>query len=300
MKGCTLCPRQCGIDRSEGVGACRVGEEVLVGAVVIHRGEEPPLVTGSGSGAVFFCGCPMRCSYCQNKQISRFLNGRPITKDGLADAMLELEDAGCTNINLVSPTHYTPSVLAAIESARLRGLNIPILMNSSGYESRECLECWRGYAQIYLMDLKYGDNAMGKALSGVDGYWDTARQAIKYIFETTGPLELDSEGKAIQGLMVRHLVLPSMLSNPFSVIEFLAELSLKIPLSIMSQYNPEYYRGNMQEMRRHITSDEYQVVIERAFTKGFETIYTQDMESPSLYNPDFDSFRPFDDVIKLF
>ena len=300
MRDCTLCPRQCGIDRSKGVGACRVGEEILVGAVVVHRGEEPPLVMGSGSGAIFFCGCPLRCSYCQNKQISRFLKGRPITPNRLADAMLKLEDAGCTNINLVSPTHYTPSVLAAIESARLLGLKIPILMNSSGYESRECLERWRGHAQIYLMDLKYGDNVIGKTLSGVDNYWDMARQAITYIWETTGPLDLDCEGKAICGLIVRHLVLPSMLSNPFPVIDFLAELSLEIPLSIMSQYNPKYYIGNIEEMKRHITPDEYQVVIERASMLGFETIYAQDMEAPSLYNPDFDSPRPFDDVLKLF
>jgi putative pyruvate formate lyase activating enzyme len=300
MRGCTLCPRQCGIDRSKARGACRVGEEILVGAVVIHKGEEPPLVAGAGSGAIFFCGCPMRCSYCQNKQISHFSKGRVFTPDKLADAMLKLEEAGCSNINLVSPTHYTPSVITAIVTARALGMKLPILVNSSGYETRECLERWKGHAQIYLMDLKYGDNHSGKVLSGVDDYWDVAMQAITCLFETEGVLDLDSEGKASSGLMVRHLVLPGMLSNPFSVLEFLSELSLEMPVSIMSQYNPEYYRGDLSEMRRRITSDEYQTIIERATALGFETLYCQDMEAPSAYNPDFSSERPFADMINLF
>jgi len=214
--------------------------------------------------------------------------------------MLKLEEVGCSNINLVSPTHYTPSVITAIVKARALGMKLPILVNSSGYETQECLERWKGHARIYLMDLKYGDNHSGKVLSGVDGYWDVARQAIAYLFETEGVLNLDSEGKASSGLMVRHLVLPGMLSNPFSVLEFLSELSLGIPLSIMSQYNPQYYHRDMSEMKRRITSDEYQAVIERATALGFETIYCQDMEAPSTYNPDFSLERPFADMIKLF
>jgi putative pyruvate formate lyase activating enzyme len=179
-------------------------------------------------------------------------------------------------------------------------MRLPILVNSSGYETRGCLERWKGHAQIYLMDLKYGDNPSGKVLSGVDDYWDVAMQAITYLFETAGVLDLDSEGKASCGLMVRHLVLPGMRSNPFSVLEFLSGLSLEMPVSIMSQYNPRYYRGGLSEMRRCITSDEYATVIERATALGFETLYFQDMEAPSTYNPDFRSERPFADMIKLF
>jgi putative pyruvate formate lyase activating enzyme len=242
----------------------------------------------------------MHCSYCQNKQISHFSKGRAFTPDKLAHAMLELEEAQCSNINLVSPTHYTPSVITAIEKARSLGLKLPILVNSSGYETRECLELWKGHAQIYLMDLKYGDNHSGKVLSGVDDYWDMAKQAIRYLFEVAGVLVMDSEGKASSGLMVRHLVLPGMLSNPFSVLEFLSELSQEMPLSIMSQYNPEYYCGDLPEMRRRITSDEYSTVIERATALGFETLYCQDMEAPTTYNPDFSSDRPFADMIRLY
>lgn len=300
MRGCTLCPRQCGIDRSKTRGACRVGEEMLVGAVVVHKGEEPPLVVGAGSGAIFFCGCPMRCSYCQNKQISQFNNGKAFTPDKLAHAMLKLEEEQCSNINLVSPTHYTPSVIEAIVIARTLGLKLPILVNSSGYETPECLGLWKGHAQIYLMDLKYGDNHTGKVLSGVHDYWDVAKQAVAHLYESAGVLVSGSEGKAVSGLMVRHLVLPGMLSNPFSVLEFLSELSPEIPVSIMSQYNPEYYQGDLPEMRRRITSDEYTTVIERATAFGFETLYCQDMEAPSTYNPDFGSERPFADMVKLF
>lgn len=300
MSLCNLCPRQCCVDRSRATGACRVGDEILVGAVVIHRGEEPPLVMGSGSGAIFFCGCPMRCTYCQNKQISHLCGGKRITTRELAESMVRLQDAGSSNINLVSPTHYTPWILDAIESARKQGLRLPIIVNSSGYETRECLDLWKGYAHIFLMDLKYGDNHTGKVLSGVPDYWDRAREAITYLWLDLGPLELDHEGKALSGLIVRHLLLPAMLSNPFSVLEFLSGLSLDIPLSLMSQYNPCFYQGESPEMRRTVTYDEYQVVLEKALNLGFTTIFSQEMESIATYNPDFNSPSPFSDLTKLF
>ncbi|HPI92315.1 MAG TPA: radical SAM protein [Deltaproteobacteria bacterium] len=299
MNDCTLCPRRCGIDRNRGRGVCRSGSELIVGAVVVHRGEEPPLVAGAGSGAIFFCGCPMRCSYCQNYQISQLCRGRVMTAGELAEAMLRLEDQGCSNINLVSPTHFTPWIIESIERARDSGMNLPVLINSSGYETRQCLEMWKDRAHIYLMDLKYGDNEMGKALSGVSDYWDAAREAIAFLLETVGPLVVDAEGRAMHGLMVRHLVLPGMASNPFSVLEFLAGLSLEIPVSIMSQYNPSFYRGDMPDMQRRLTSEEYQVVLDKASELGFETVYCQDMDAPDTYNPDFDAERPFKDISRL-
>jgi putative pyruvate formate lyase activating enzyme len=300
MSACKLCPRQCGVDRSKVNGACRVGEEILIGAVVIHRGEEPPLVTGSGSGAIFFCGCPLKCTYCQNKQISQLCRGKKITTNELAESMVRLQDAGCSNINLVSPTHYTPRILDALESAREQGLRLPIVVNSSGYETRDCMKLWKGYAHIFLMDLKYGDNHSGEVLSAVADYWDRAREAISFLWETAGPLKLDQEARAVSGLIVRHLLLPTMLSNPFSVLEFLSGLSSDIPLSLMSQYNPCYYQADIPEMRRSITQDEYQVVLDKALELGFTTVFSQDMESPSIYNPDFDSESPFGDLMRLY
>lgn len=299
MNPCTLCPRRCGVDRSRDGGACGVREEILVGAIVIHRGEEPPLVEGAGSGAIFFCGCPLRCSYCQNSQISHLCQGRAIAAPELADFMMRLQDAGCSNINLVSPTHYTPYILDALESAFRLGLNLPVVVNSGGYETRECLELWGRYARIYLMDLKYGDNHAGRSLSRVPDYWDQAREAISFLWETVGPLELDREGRAVGGLIVRHLLLPGMLSNPFSVLEFLAGLSLDIPISLMSQYNPRFYQGESPEMMRGLTRDEYQVVLERALDLGFTTIFAQEMDASGSYNPDFDADSPFGDLTRL-
>ena len=299
MTGCTLCPRQCGKDRSKEPGACGVGDDLKVGSIVIHRGEEPPLVTGSGSGAVFFSGCPLKSGFCQNKQISHDALGTTITVEDLAQYLLLLQERGCANINLVSPTHYASRIIEAVKRARSAGLHLPVMLNSSGYESIESLKCWAGRAHLYLMDLKYGDNEAGRMFSRVSDYWDRAREAIAHLWETVGPLRLDGEGRAVSGLIVRHLVLPGMRSNPFAVLEFLAGLSLEIPVSIMSQYNPHTYTGDMPDMKRPLLPDEYQVVLERAVDLGFSTVFVQDLDASSAYTPDFQSEVPFGDIRRI-
>lgn len=271
-----------------------------MGSIVIHRGEEPPLVTGAGSGAVFFSGCPLKCSYCQNRQISHEANGRDISPEELASYMILLQSRGCSNINLVSPTHVAPEIRRSLCLAVEQGLHLPVVLNSSGYESIEGLEAWKGSADIYLMDLKYGDNEAGKALSRVPDYWDRTKVAIEYVWREYGPLQTDPQGGGMKGLIVRHLVLPGMRSNPFAVLEFLAELSLDIPVSIMSQYNPCFYRGASSEMSRALSPEEYEVVLERAVDLGFETVFTQDMGSSSTYVPDFSRDTPFGDCIRVF
>ncbi|MGC9324310.1 MAG: radical SAM protein [Desulfomonilia bacterium] len=300
MKVCELCPRQCRVDRTEHLGACGVDAALKVGAIVIHRGEEPPFNAGAGSGAVFFSGCPLQCSFCQNKQISHHALGTPITPGQLANFLVQFQDAGCSTINLVSPTHYTPQILDALDQARDRRLVLPVMLNSSGYERPDILRQWKDCAQIYLMDLKYGDNHTAKILSRADDYWDRSRETIAYLLESVGPLRVDGEGRAVEGLIVRHLVLPGMRSNPFAVLEFLAGLSLEIPISIMSQYTPAYYDGDIPDMKRAITSEEYRVVLEKADEFGFETMYVQSMDSPSVYTPDFTAERPFSDAERLF
>lgn len=299
MTGCTLCPRRCGIDRPRVLGACGIGDELVVGSIVIHRGEEPPLVTGAGSGAVFFSGCPLRCAFCQNREISHGAAGTRLSESELADYLLKLEERGCSNINLVSPTHVASRAMHALDLARMRGLDLPVVLNSSGYETVEALQSWGERAGIFLMDLKYGDNATGRDLSRVPDYWDRAREAISWLWETRGPLRTDSQGRAVEGLIVRHLVLPGMRSNPFSVLEFLAGLSLDIPLSIMSQYNPAFYSGEIPELRRPLNPGEYEAVLERACEFGFSTIYAQDMDACSTYVPDFQSASPFGDFTRL-
>jgi putative pyruvate formate lyase activating enzyme len=299
MTGCTLCPRACPVDRSRGAGACGAGPELLVGAVVVHRGEEPPLVTGQGSGAIFFSHCPLKCSFCQNKQISHEGSGSAVSIPELADSMLTLQARGCSNINLVSPTHYAPAIISAVDLAKGQGLSLPVMLNSSGYEKVEALDRWQGRAGLFLMDLKYGDNEIGQRLSRVPDYWDRARDAVAHLRETSGSLVTGPGGEALAGLMVRHLVLPGMLSNPFAVLEFLAGLSLDIPVSIMSQYNPRFYQGDIPEMQRPLMKDEYEVVLERACDLGFTTIFSQDMHSADTYVPDFDATDPFGDQSRI-
>lgn len=299
MTGCGLCPRRCGIDRAGAPGACGVGEELMVGAIVIHRGEEPPLVKGAGSGAVFFSGCPLKCVYCQNRQISHGAAGEILSEEELAGYLLLLQERGCSNINLVSPTHFALRIISALDLARAKGLDLPVMLNSSGYESIESLTCWAGRAHLYLMDLKYGDNETGRMFSRVNDYWDRAQEAVAHLWKTVGPLCLDGEGRAVSGLVVRHLVLPGMRSNPFAVLEFLAGLSLEIPVSIMSQYNPRTYTGDLPEMKRALLPDEYEVVLERAADLEFSTIFAQGLDASSVYTPDFQSEIPFGDKRRI-
>ncbi len=296
---CNLCPRLCNIDRSFRKGVCLSGDIMKVAAIVLHRGEEPPLVKGRGSGAIFFSGCPMRCQYCQNMDISHQAWGQEIKPEELACYMARLESLGASNINLVTPTHFTPWVLDSIMLARQMGVRLPVMVNSGGYELTATMRMWYDYASIYLMDLKYGDNNTASILSKVPDYWDKARDTIIDIYENMGPLVVDEKGMARKGLMVRHLVLPGMISNPFSVLEFLASVARDIPISIMSQYNPNFYTGNVNELKRTITQDEYRVVVEKAIELGFETIFVQDASSSEVYSPDFKSLRPFGDTPNL-
>jgi putative pyruvate formate lyase activating enzyme len=210
--------------------------------------------------------------------------------------MIRLEDAGCSNINLVTPSHFTPEIIDAICLARTKGLMIPIVFNSGGYEKVSTLKVWQTSADIFLMDLKYGDNYAGKRFSRIDDYWDRAREAIAFLLETAGPLVTNDHGRAIKGLIVRHLVLPDMLSNPFAVLEFLAGLSTNIPISIMSQYDPGFYHHDIPGLKRRLKEDEYQVVIKRAMDLGFKTIFTQTMDASKNYSPDFTSSMPFGDT----
>lgn len=296
---CTLCPRACGSDRSLRPGPCHAGQDMRVAAIVPHRGEEPPLVYGAGSGAVFFSGCPLQCSLCQNRTISHRQTGDAVSPAQLAEYLLALEQSGCTNINLVSATHYAVPVAQTLEQARSRGLSIPVMLNSSGYESIATLEALRPYIDIYLMDIKYGDNHIAERLCRVHDYWEMTCQAVRWCWETAGALREDAAGAGTAGLIVRHLVLPGMLSNPFAVLEFVAGLSSSIPVSLMSQYSPEFYTGQIPELQRRLDETEYAVVLERADELGIETVFTQAMDSVHTYSPDFNAERPFGEARDL-
>ncbi|MFQ6049011.1 MAG: radical SAM protein, partial [Phycisphaerae bacterium] len=223
LSPCRVCPRACGADRPGGQrGLCGLTESVLVSSAGPHFGEESCLVGFGGSGTIFLAGCNLLCVFCQNYSISHLRQGRPATTEQIAELMLSLAHAGCENINLVTPTHVGPQLMAAIELARSRGLELPIVWNCGGYESLQMLRLLEGYVDIYMPDFKYADNDPARRFSRAEDYPAVARAAIKEMHRQVGDLVLQN-GRARRGLLVRHLVLPGGLAGSRKVIDFLAE-----------------------------------------------------------------------------
>ncbi len=273
LNDCTLCPRNCHVNRNAGKkGKCRVGSEVIISGVHPHFGEEPCLVGTYGSGTIFFASCNMNCIYCQNFEISRFKQGEIVNVSTLADAMLYLQKMSCHNINLVTPTHYVPQIVEAIEIAVAKGLLIPIVYNCGGYESVETLKLLNGIIDIYMPDIKYSDNSIGLRYSGVPDYWDVVRPAVKEMWRQVGDLEI-VDGIAVRGLLVRHLVLPNGLAGSAKVFEFIAnEISKDTYVNIMAQYRPYFNAFLKPELSRRITVQEYKEALEIAHRFGLRRI----------------------------
>jgi putative pyruvate formate lyase activating enzyme len=277
-------------------GFCRVGSAIEISHAGLHFGEEPPISGTRGSGTIFFNGCNLRCIFCQNYQISQeFQQGRTrtLTTDELASEMLRLQDNGAHNINFISPTHMIFQMADAIEAARGKGLAVPVVYNSNGYDSVDALKQIRGLVDIYLPDIKYFDNTLGKRFSAVDDYADVVSGVLLEMLDQTGDLQMNDDGIALRGLLIRHLVLPGQLDNSRRCLDFLAGLSQSIHVSIMSQYSPQYKAGNYREINRTLTVDEYDEIISYAHGLGLENAFIQELESQSHYLPDFDQELPF-------
>lgn len=259
LKECRLCPRECGVNRYENQGICRQKDKAKLSNYLLHFGEEPPLVIKNGgkrgAGAVFFSGCSMRCSYCQNFGFSQLNNGKYFSVIELADAFLELQEKGALNLDLVTPTPHLPFIIEALMIAIEKGLRIPIVYNTSSYEKVETLELLDGIVDIYLADIRYTDNEVSKKYSGVDNYWDIAKRAIREMYRQVGAFKNEPFKR---GLIIRHLVLPNGLSGSKKAFEFISELSLSIPVSLMSQYFPVYKALNDPLIGRKITKKEYE------------------------------------------
>ncbi len=234
MNPCTLCPRKCKVYRSKGqIGFCGVADMPVVSSVGPHFGEETVLVGAGGSGTIFFAGCNLGCIFCQNFDISHHCHGRQLTIEQLAQSMLQLRDYGCSNINLVTPTHLVPVIMAAIESAQKGGLNLPIVYNTGGYDSVETLKLLDGFIDIYMPDMKYSDSGVAQQFSSAADYPQVNRAGVKEMHRQVGDLQL-KEGAATRGLLVRHLVLPNKLAGSFEIIDFLAEqISPKTVINVM-------------------------------------------------------------------
>jgi len=266
-KNYTLCPFQCGVDRTAGErGVCGQSSRVVVASYNVHHGEEPPISGTAGSGTIFFSGCSGRCIYCQNYPISQFGNGNEVTTERLAGMMLELQERGCHNINLVTPTHFIPSIAAALAIAAVRGLRIPIVYNTSGYERPEIIELLDGIVDIYLPDAKYADDSIAREISGFRGYVGYNREALRKMHGQVGDLVMENE-TAVKGLIIRHLVLPGDMSGTENVLEFISRaLGPGTYVSLMSQYFPAYESLRHETLSRTITDTEYERAIE-AFTR---------------------------------
>jgi putative pyruvate formate lyase activating enzyme len=279
---CHLCPRCCGVDRLAGEsGECRTTSRALVSSYGPHFGEEAPLVGRRGSGTIFFTYCNLHCIFCQNYTISQLGEGSPVNAEEIAKIMLSLQDKGCHNINLVSPTHVVPFILEALEIAAERGLCLPLVYNTGGYDSVETLQLLDGVVDIYMPDMKYAGAEIGKELSGVKDYPDVNRAAVKEMHRQVGDLQLDASGVARRGLLVRHLVLPDGLAGTEETVRFLAqEISLNTYLNVMAQYHPCYQAYRKPELARSITGREFQGAVACAERFGLHRL--DEKRSPSL------------------
>ena len=258
---CDLCPRACGVDRkSAKLGYCGIGSLPRVASINLHPWEEPPISGTRGSGTIFFSGCTLRCIFCQNYPISQLGVGREMSVDDLASGMLDLQNKGAHNINLVTSTHQMPAVVRALLPAAQRGLRIPLVYNSSGYESIETLRLLDGIIDVYLPDIKYADSEIALKYSGAADYVSCNRAALVEMWRQAGPLRTDADGIAVKGMIVRHMVLPEDLSGSGECLSFLARtMGRQVWVSLMNQYFPAHKGPFTPPLDRKVTQEEYDV-----------------------------------------
>ena len=278
-------------------GFCGQGSDFGIAHTGLHHGEEPPISGTRGSGTIFFTGCNLNCVFCQNFAISQEFQKSTVqshSPETLAQKMLDLQNLGAHNINLVSPSHYIYPIAESIEMAKKKGLRIPIVYNSNGYDSIDALKDIRGLINIYLPDLKYMDNVLGQKYSKAKDYADVIPNVLREMLDQVGHLTLDGDGIATRGILVRHLVLPGRVENSKRCLDLLADLSPDIFVSIMSQYSPQYHASNCPEINRSLDPDEYDEVIDYADELGLENAFVQEMESRDCYLPNFGKEEPFE------
>ncbi len=311
MSECRLCPRLCGVDRRSARGFCGAGEEIEVSKIMLHHWEEPP-ISGDprgerGSGAIFFTHCSLGCVYCQNRKISvRRAQGESYSPARLAAEMLRLEEQGAYNINLVTPTHYSDALTEAVHEARKRGLSVPVVWNTGGYELPEVIESLRGTVDIFLTDFKYASSALAERYSGAPDYPERARASLEVMAKIAGPCEFRDDGMMKRGVIVRHLVLPSHADDSIRVLCTVAETTgtEAVRLSLMAQYTPDFLppssassslkpdaegaeRDRYRSLRRRVTTYEYDKVSKEAVRLGFDGWMQERSSAVTRFTPDF-------------
>lgn len=278
IEKCKICPHKCGIDRTKQVGRCKSTDKVKIALYSTHNFEEPCISGEKGSGTIFFSNCNMNCIYCQNYEISQQGKGKEISIEELADIMIEQQEKGVENINLVTPTSFVFHIIEAIKLAKNKGLHIPIVYNTNGYESIETLNLLGGYIDIYLPDLKYYYNELGQKYSNVNNYFETATEAIKEMYRQVGSPQITQKGIMQKGLMIRHLVLPNNVENSKQILKWIKEnIDNNVYVSIMAQYFPTYKAKNVDELARKITKQEYEEIENYLYDLDLENGYIQEL-----------------------
>ena len=294
LAACDICPRKCGVNRLRGeLGFCHSGALPIVDTICQHLGEEPPLSGTKGSGTVFFGNCNLRCVYCQNHEISqnwRKMQSKEMEYQVLAEKLLYLQnELGCHNINFVSPSHFVPQILETLLLAVPMGLNIPLVYNTSGYDSLETIKALDGIIDIYLPDLRYASDKIAKWFSQAPDYLEHDRNIIKEMYRQVGNLITDENDIARRGLIVRHLILPERLAGSEESLTWLAkEVSLEVSLSLMAQYYPAHHAARFPALSRGITEAEYNEVVDLLEKLGIENGWIQEMSAQGNYRPDFE------------
>ena len=278
LEKCEICPHKCRINRTKQPGRCKSTDKVKIALYSTHNFEEPCISGENGSGTIFFSNCNMNCIYCQNYEISQKEKGKEITIEELANIMLKQQENGVENINLVTPTSYALHIIEAIKIAKNKGLRIPIVYNTNGYENIETLKLLEGYIDIYLPDLKYYFNKLGQKYSNVKNYFEIATQAIKEMYRQVGVPQLNEDGIMQKGLMIRHLVLPNNIENSKKVLKWIKEnIDNNVYVSIMAQYFPTYKAKHVDELSRKLTKQEYEEIENYLYNLELENGYIQEL-----------------------
>ena len=279
LERCNICPHKCQVNRIKGqVGRCKSGNKVKIALYSIHNFEEPCISGKNGSGTIFFSNCNLNCVFCQNYEISQLGQGKEFEINELADIMIKEQEKGVENINLVTPTSYIIQIAESIKIAKGKGLKIPIVYNTNSYENIESLKLLDGLVDIYLPDLKYYYNKLGKRYSNVENYFEIATNAILEMYRQVGNVQIDSNGILQKGVVIRHLVLPNHIENSKKVLKWIKEnLDNKVFVSIMAQYFPTYKAKNIEKINRKLTKKEYQEIMEYVDSIGLDNGYVQEL-----------------------
>lgn len=287
-KNCRLCPRKCGVNRYINKGFCGTDAEILSAMASLHQWEEPCISYRNGAGTVFFSGCNLHCCYCQNNRISNELFGKKLSIAGLSDIFLSLQDKGADNIELVTPTHFVPSIIKALDRVRHK-LEIPVIYNTGGYELTETVESLNGYIDIYMPDIKYFSSEVSARYSNAPDYFEYASSAVLSMIKQVGKPVYNEQGGLIKGVIIRHMVLPSHRHDSMKIMDWIAENIPDALVSIMNQYTPfDFTDEKFSEIKRRVTRMEYNSVVKHAVNLGIKGFTQQASSSSEKYVPDFD------------